>query len=159
MCMMCERRPSWICNRHLLHQDWFYSVSTEPLMTLTVDALRNELNQRYNTATRKTLAFIWPCSARTRACVRETLQSHSSTSHVLIWTVKTPDHKDALWMFYVARCSLFRCAVLSAPRHCTTPDWTTNFPTACTITYAVEDHAKLSNVVYLYKLNNNILNN
>lgn len=118
MCTIGEGRPSCSCTRHLLHQDWFYSVSSEPLMTLNDDALRNELNQRYNTATRKTLAFIWPrCGC---LCERERLLNHSSTSHVLIWTVMTPDHKDALWMFYVVLVhgdSCCRWTVLSAPRH------------------------------------------
>ncbi len=85
MCTISEGRPSYSCSLHLLHQDWFYSASTDPLMTLNGDALRNELNQWYNTARHKTVAFIWP--QRVCLCERDYWESPAllMSSYELSW--------------------------------------------------------------------------
>lgn len=127
MCTISEGRPS--CSLHLLHQDWFYSSSTDPLMTLNGDALRNELNQWYNTARRKTLAFIWP--QRVCLCERDYWESPAllMSSYELSWCLIIKTH-------YECFMSCGALVSVSCSFSTTAQSWSTNFTTVHTITYA-----------------------
>lgn len=152
MCRISEGRPSCSCSLHLLHQDWFYSASTDPLMTLNGDALRNELNQWYNTARRKTLAFIWP--QRVCLCERDYWASPARlmSSYELSWCLIIKTHYECFMSCDArSRWLLCRWAVLSAPRHKAELQTSLQSTLLHMLPVNVDNHAILTNVLYLNK--------